>query len=329
MAFILALDLGGTHFRLGLATTEGTLVNRYTALTHPEEGGERIIQRIDEAIKTITSDFGFDKLLGMGIAAAGSVELESGVLLSSPNLPSLNNTPLKAIFEERLGIPVWVVNDASLAALGEYRFGAGRGFSHLIYITVSTGIGGGIIADNRLFLGATGLAAEIGHMVIDPHGPRCGCGNWGCLEALASGSAIARIAKESLEQGRESLIPSLVEGDLNRVTAQVVEKAARSDDPLAKEVMEKAGESLGIGVVNLLHLFDPQLIIIGGGVSKSGELIFQPVRRVIASRAMPAFKHRAQVVPSALGDDSGLLGAVAWVMEKCQTDIEFESRGQT
>jgi glucokinase len=199
--------------------------------------------------------------------------------------------------------------------LGEHRFGAGRGYTHIIYITVSTGIGGGIIIDGKPFLGATGLAAEIGHMTIDPDGPRCGCSNFGCLEAMASGSAIARMAIEELSGGKPSAIPSLVGDDLNKVTAQIVEKAAQGGDPLAKEIMERAGASLGIGVVNLLHLFDPQLVIIGGGVSKAGELLLEPVRRVIAERAIPDFKHRARIVPSALGDDSVLYGAVAWVLD--------------
>jgi glucokinase len=231
----------------------------------------------------------------------------------------LSNVPLKALLEQEFRIPVWVANDASLAALGEHRFGAGRGFSHLIYITLSTGIGGGFIIDGKLFLGAHGFAAEIGHMVIDPDGPRCVCGNFGCLEALASGSAIARMAQEGISSGKPSAILNLVDGDLSKVTAQTVEKAARSEDSLAKEIMERAGTSLGIGIVNLLHLFDPELLIIGGGVSKAGDLLFEPVRRVIAERAMHGFK-QAKIVPSALGDDSGLYGAVAWVLDKCQVD---------
>jgi glucokinase len=316
--FILVLDLGGTHFRLGLADREGKLLTRYTALTHAEQGREEVIQRITEAIKRMVSGVGLDAMLGMGIAAAGPLEPETGTLLTPPNLSCLSHTPLKAIFEQELGIPVWLANDASLAALGEHRFGAGRGFSHLLYLTVSTGIGGGAIIDNKLFMGATGLATEFGHMVIDPDGPKCACGNYGCLEALASGSAISRMAREGISSGRLSAILSLADNDLNKITAELVTKAAQSGDPLAKEIMERAGTSLGIGIVNLLHLFEPELVIIGGGVANAGELLFAPMRKVIAERAMPDFRNRVKLVLSALGDASGLYGAVAWVLDKCR-----------
>ncbi len=311
---ILVLDLGGTQLRLALANRDGKLLSRYAAPTQAAQSQRRLIGRINRAIREITSDIDLKQVLGMGVAVAGLVNPETGVLLSSPNLPRLRNVPLKALLEREIKAPVWLANDASLAALGEHRFGAGRGFSHLVYITVSTGIGGGVIIDNGLFLGGQGYAAEIGHMVIDPDGPRCACGNMGCLEAFASGSAIARMALEELARGGVSIITSLAEDDLSRVTAEMVARAAQSGDPLAEEIMDRAGTSLGIGVVNLLHLFDPELVIIGGGVSRAGELILRPVRRVIAERAMSGFKG-AKVVTSALGDDSGLLGAVAWVLD--------------
>ena len=311
---ILVLDLGGTQLRLALANRDGKLLSRYAAPTQAAQSQRRLIGRINRAIREITSDIDLKQVLGMGVAVAGLVNPETGVLLSSPNLPRLRNVRLKALLEREIKAPVWLANDASLAALGEHRFGAGRGFSHLVYITVSTGIGGGVIIDNGLFLGGQGYAAEIGHMVIDPDGPRCACGNMGCLEAFASGSAIARMALEELSRGKVSIITSLAEDDLSRVTAEMVARAAQSGDPLAEEIMDRAGTSLGIGVVNLLHLFDPELVIIGGGVSRAGELILRPVRRVIAERAMSGFKG-AKVVTSALGDDSGLLGAVAWVLD--------------
>jgi glucokinase len=311
---ILVLDLGGTQLRLALANRDGKLLRRYADSTHAAESQQRLIRRINKTIRELTSGIDLKQVLGMGVAAAGLVNPETGVLLCSPNLPTLRNVPLKSLLEQEIEAPVWLANDASLAALGEHRFGAGRGFSHLVYITVSTGIGGGVIIDNSLFLGSQGYAAEIGHMVIDPDGPRCACGNTGCLEALASGSAIARMASEEISKGKGSIITSLAEDDLSKVTAEMVAKAAQSGDPLAEEIMDRAGTSLGIGVVNLLHLFDTELVIIGGGVSRAGEMILAPVRRVIAERAMPGFKG-AKVVTSALGDDSGLLGAVAWVLD--------------
>jgi len=208
-------------------------------------------------------------------------------------------------------MPVWMENDADMAALGEHRFGIGRGYDRLIYITVSTGIGGGIIINGQLLSGSSVSIAEIGHMVVEPDGPVCNCGGKGHLEAVASGTAIARMALERISQGDLSSISHLVRGDLSRVTAETVEKAAEQGDPVAQEVMQKAGTSLGIAIVSLIHIFDPEIVIIGGGVSNSGDLILTPIREVITQRTMPDFRNRTRVVRSSLGDDSVILGAVA------------------
>jgi glucokinase len=250
---------------------------------------------------------------GMGAAIAGLVTQDTGVLLTSPNLLAWYHTPVKEIFERELKLPVWVGNDATLAALGEYKFGAGKGCHDLIYITVSTGIGGGIITGGKLLLGTSGFAAEVGHMTIDVNGPRCNCGNIGCLEMLASGTAIARMAGERLSKGEKSTITDLIAGDLSKINAEMVEKAARAGDVVAKAVMNTAGTNLGVGVVNLVHIFNPELIIIGGGVSKAGDLIFEPVRQVISKRVMRDISVR--ITTPVLGDNPGLLGAVALVLE--------------
>lgn len=309
---ILALDLGGTNFRLALANDKGELLKRYSAPVKPDNP-EQTIDEIKQAISDMLSGINRATLRGMGAAIAGLVTQDTGVLLTSPNLLAWYNTPIKAILEKELRLPVFVSNDATLAALGEYKFGAGVGCHDLIYITVSTGIGGGVIVGGKLLLGTRGFAAEVGHMTIDINGPRCNCGNVGCLEMLASGTAIARMAVERLSRGEKSTIAELVAGDLSKVTAEVVEKAARNGDSVAKDVMNTAGTNLGVGVVNLIHIFNPELIIIGGGVSKAGDLIFEPVRRVIAQRVMRDISVR--ITTPALGDNPGLLGAVALVLE--------------
>jgi len=314
--FVLALDIGGTRLRTALADSTGKIVNQTVEATHPEQGLESGLERIKEAIRKAASKINFDKIRGIAIGAAGPVDPQAGVILTPPNLPTWENLPLRERLEEEFGLPVWVENDADLAALGERRFGAGKGFNHLIYITVSTGIGGGIITNGQLLHGSKGSAAEIGHMVIDPQGPVCGCGGRGHLEALASGTAIARMAVERISHGQTSDISNLVGDNLSQVTAVTVAQAAQDGDPLAKQVMREAGTSLGLAVVSLVHLFDPEVIIIGGGVSNAGELILEPVREVIAERAMPDFKKRAKIVRSALGDDSGILGAAALALDK-------------
>ena len=313
---IMALDIGGTWLRVALSDAEANFLNRTTVFTSAEEGAQKGIKRIKETIRKTASVVDFAEIKGIAVAAAGPVDPQSGVILTPPNLPTWRNVPLKEILEQEFQIPVWVENDADMAALGEHRFGAGRGFDHLIYITVSTGIGGGIITGGRLLRGAKISAAEIGHIVLDPQGPRCNCGGRGCLEALASGTAIARKALERISRGETSLINDLIHGDLSKVTAEIVAQAAFKGDLVANQVIKEAATSLGLGVVNLIHLFDPEVVIIGGGVSKAGDLILEPVRQVIAERAMPDFKHRVKVVPSALGDNSGLFGAVAFAFEE-------------
>lgn len=309
---ILALDLGGTNYRLALANDKGELLKRYSAAVKPDDP-EQTIEWIKQAISEMLSGIDRATVRGMGIAIAGLVTQDTGVLLMSPNLLRWYNTPIRAIFEKELKLPVCVGNDATLAALGEYKFGAGKGCHDLIYITVSTGIGGGVIVGGKLLLGTRGFAAEVGHMTIDLNGPRCNCGNIGCLETLASGTAIARMAVERLSKGENSAIAELVAGDLSKVNAEVVEKAAKNGDALAKDIMDTAGTNLGVGVVNLIHIFNPELIIIGGGVSKSGDLIFEPVRRMVAKRVMRDISVR--ITAPVLGENPGLLGAVALVLE--------------
>jgi len=207
-----------------------------------------------------------------------------------------------------------VGNDAKLAALGEYRFGAGKGVTTLVYLTISTGIGGGVVERGRLYLGAHGWATELGHTIVEPHGPPCACGGRGCLEALAAGPAIALQAQERIRAGEASALSGMVEGRPDRISALEVVAAARSGDSLAQQVMGRAGFYLGIGMVNFIHAFDPEKIIVGGGVSKAGDLLFSPARAVIAERAMTQEWRQVPIVPAKLGDDVGLVGAVALVL---------------
>lgn len=309
--FVIAVDIGGTSFRVALADREGRLLARSAELTLSQEGPGSAIQRLKDAIRKTASSVSFKEVMGIAVGSAGPIDPLRGVILTPPSLPTWRDVPLKEQLEEEFQTPIWMENDADLAALGEHRFGAGRGFDRLIYITVSTGIGGGIIINGQLLSGSSVSVAEIGHMVVDPDGPVCNCGGKGHLEAVASGTAIARMAVERISQDESSSIARLVRGDLSRVTAETVEEAAGQGDAVAQAVMQKAGTSLGIAIVSLIHIFDPEIVIIGGGVSNSGDLILNPIREVITQRAMPDFRNRARVVRSSLGDDSVILGAVA------------------
>ena len=312
--FVVGVDLGGTQVRAVLTDEEGTPLKRVSTLTLAHEGPHKVMARVQDCIRQVLEGIQPSTVLGIGIGAPGTVNPWTGVLTNTTNIPGLDNWPLRDHLTQQFHAPVFVGNDAKLAALGEHRFGAGKEASSLIYLTISTGIGGGVIDGGRLLLGAHGWATELGHTIVEPHGPRCACGNIGCLEALAAGPAIARHALELLQSGRASLLTSMVEGKLDRITAKEVADAARAGDRLAVQVMERAAFYLGIGMVTFIHAFDPQLIIVGGGVSKAGDLLFAPVRRIIAERAMTEEWRHTPLVPAVLGDDVGLLGAVALVL---------------
>lgn len=297
---VLAIDLGGTRLRLALFRERGAPPVRVARLaTRPEEGFERVLDRIATAAREL---LGGEPMTRAALAAPGPLDPRSGVLLRPPNLRGWPaEAPIGAALSERLGAPVVVDNDANVAALGEWRAGAGRGVDDLVYFTVSTGIGGGIIVGGRLLHGVHGYAGELGHLMIEADGPPCLCGGRGCLETLASGTAIARLARERLAAGEPSRLTP-------EATAADVFAAAAAGDRLAAAVVERAMWRLGIGVVNALHLFDPAVVILGGGVTNAGRLVFDPVERAVARLAMPAFR-QTPVVRAALGDDAGLYGA--------------------
>lgn len=307
--YLVVMDLGGSRLRVALADPAGQLSRKQNLPTRGGEGRDAVISRMAQAAREAMASLAQEQVLGIGIGVPGPLDPRTGVIFTPPNLPGWRDVPLKTLLEEELRLPVYLGNDANLAALGEHRFGAGQGLDHLVYLTVSTGIGAGVIVEGKLLLGHEGLAGEAGHMTI-AEGPPCKCGNVGCLEALASGLAIARAAQERIAAGEESSIPRFSQGE---ITAGTVGAAARAGDPLAREVLEKAATYLGIGVLNLVHIFNPQAVIIGGGVSQAGDLLFEPVRRLVAQRAMPNFR-KVQILPAALGDDTVLYGAVALVL---------------
>ncbi|MDO8674073.1 MAG: ROK family protein [Dehalococcoidia bacterium] len=308
---VVAIDLGGTRIRAALVNSAGKVLDRRSLPTLAGEGRDSVIERILMAANQIIQTVGSERLSAIGIGAPGPLDFRTGVVMSAPNLPGWHDVPLRSIMEASLGLPVVLGNDANLAAFGEATNGAGKGTDNLIYITVSTGIGGGVVVDGKLLLGERGLAAEVGHMAIEAFGPTCSCGNVGCLEALASGTAIARKARERIAAGCQTIISTLLAEQGGEITARMVVEAAKQDDRLAKEIMEAAATYLGVGVVNLLHLFNPKMVILGGGVSHAGNLLFDPVKRVVAARAMPAYTEGLTITPAALGDDAGLLGAAA------------------
>jgi glucokinase len=310
---VIGIDLGGTKISTALVDSTGEVVASDYRETLATQGQDAVIERMLAAARQAMAkaDATQQQAAAVGIGAPGPLDVRTGVVVAPPNLPGWDHVPLKQRIEERLGIATYLDNDANAAALGEHRFGAGQGTTHMIYVTVGTGIGGGLILDGRLYHGDSGIAGEIGHTTILPDGPRCGCGNRGCLEALASGTAIAREARERVARGVPTLICDLAQGDSERITARLVAEAARQGDRVAGEILSEAMEYLGIGMANLVNLFNPQVIVIGGGLANVGELLFAAARRVIDQRAFDAAAQAVRLVPAELGDNAGVLGAAA------------------
>jgi len=311
---LLAIDLGGTKIATALVSWEGHILCQENIPTLAEEGVQAVVGRLLAALDRVMgkASVPLSSLTSVAIAAAGAIDIEKGIVTSSPNLPGWQDVPLKDMIQTAVGLETFLINDASAAALGEHRFGAGRGVNNLIYVTVSTGIGGGIILDGKLYNGVSGSAGEVGHMTIDAHGPRCNCGNIGCLELLASGKAVAREAQRLIAQGSRTRIMELAEGELENITAITVATAARQGDALASAIISRAATYLGIGIVNLVNIFNPEMIIIGGGLARMGDLLLIPVRKAVAERAFQLPAQRVSIVPSQLGENAGLLGAVAF-----------------
>lgn len=315
--YVLGVDLGGTNIVVGAMPVNGSrMIGVRSELTHAEEGADAVVARIvrmaHTVIDTTTAETGAsrDAFIGVGIGSPGPLDRDTGVVLITPNL-GWTNFPLRDRVAAGIGLPAALDNDANCATLGEWWSGAAQGAQHVIGLTIGTGIGGGIIVNGALYHGATGIAGELGHITIDAHGRRCGCGNDGCLEAYASGPAIAQRAREALDGERDSIMPSLVHGDLAKLTAQTVFAAAEQQDALARDVVRDTARFLGIGIANLLNIFNPEVVVIAGGVTQAGDALFVPLRAEVRRRAFKPAVSACRIVPGTLPGTAGVAGAVA------------------
>ncbi len=302
-AFV-AVDIGGTHIRAAAYETDNI-----TPLTHKRTRSyAKQPGTFDRLVEAIEAAWPADRTVkAIGMASPGPLDPSTGIVLATPNIPEWQDFPLTEKLSQHFGVPAYLDNDANLAALGEWKFGAGRGHHNLLYLTISTGIGGGVIINDRLLHGHHGLAAELGHVTVLAGGPVCPCGQKGHLEALAAGPAIVRYVREQMEAGTKSELRS--DENLN---AYEVAEAARNGDALAKSAYARAGEYLGIGVASFLHAFDPSIVIFGGGVSQSGPLLFDPFEISLQKHVFnPRYLENLVITTAALGDDAGLLGALA------------------
>ncbi len=305
----LAVDLGGTRLRVAVTEEGFRLSGRQEEATALGDGPEGVVRQIGRMVDRALRDSGIAKGRIRGVAAGspGPLDAKLGVIHGAPNLTGWTDVPLKLMLEERLDLPVAVVNDANAAALAEHRLGAGRGTRDFVYLTISTGIGGGVIVNGQLLEGVSGTAGELGHTTIDRHGPICKCGNIGCLEALASGTAIGERFEQGLRAGRLSSASIWLGSEA--ASAADVTRAAREGDVYALEVLTDAAEALGFGVLNCIHTFNPEVIALGGGVTHAGPLLFDPMMRIVERYAFPIPRGDVRIVQAELGDDVGLAGA--------------------
>jgi glucokinase len=311
--FVLGIDIGGTNLVVGSVAEDGSaVVATASEPTHSEAGATDVVDRLvalaERAIATTRREAPGAEILGVGVGAPGPLDTKRGIVLLTPNLGWVN-MPLRQLIHDRLGLPAALDNDANCAVLGEWWVGAARGARHAIGITIGTGIGGGLIVDGRLYHGASDVAGEIGHTTIDTEGRRCKCGNYGCLEAYASGPNIALRAVEELEAGAESRLSALVGGDLAKITAQTVYQAAADGDELALEVVNDTAKVLGVGIGNLLNVFNPEVVVVCGGVTLAGDHLFEPLRREVARRAFKPAVSACRIVPGELAGTAGVYGA--------------------
>lgn len=303
--YVVGVDLGGTKIYTALVDLEGNIIKEKTVKTLAFEGENAVMGRIIDTINYVIDGTEKNLIKSIGIGSPGPLDVKNGVIIENSNLPFKSFEIVKTI-RETYDLPTYLDNDANVATLGEFMFGAGKGTENMVFITASTGIGGGAVINGKLFRGTTGNALEIGHTIVANEGPRCGCGNIGCAEALGSGTAIGKRAKEAVATNVETSLKNY-----ENVTSKEVFKEAANGDRVAKNILETSLNYLGIAVANTITNFDPEKVVIGGGVINGGSIVLDTIRRVVGERALKTFADSCTVEKAVLGGKAGVLGAAA------------------
>lgn len=317
----IGIDLGGTHIRAALVTSDGEILRGDLRPTPAADGVDAVIDAMADIASLVGRAGGgtWGDVTAIGIGAPGPLNWRTGVVFSPPNLAGWTNVPLAELMGERLGVPCFVDNDANCACLGERWVGAGKGAESMCLMTLGTGVGGGIIVHGKLVRGADGTAGEIGHIKVARDGRVCGCGSRGCLEAYGSAGGMVQTAVEDLESHRNS---ALSKEDVSAITAEMISEHAEEGDAYCREVVQETGRWLGLGIASLVNLLNPEKVILSGGLTQAGELLFGPIRETVNTSAFEVPARRVEIIPAGLGLDAGVIGAAAAAMERLESEVE-------
>lgn len=309
----LGVDIGGTNIRAAVVDSGGRILGEARRPALAESGLRAAVGRAIQAIEEALENAGFTtrEVLAIGAGVPGAHRSREGITIFSPNFADSRNVQILQPIKEAFGLPAFMLNDVAVQTLGEHRFGAGQGYSQVVMITLGTGIGGGAVIDGELRIGHTEGFAEVGHMTIEPDGPPCTCGNRGCWEALAARDAIVRRAVDKIQKGRQTAIADMVDFRLGSITPALIVRCADQGDAVAVEVLAETGYYLGIGIANLIQLYNPEVLVIGGGIAQAGRWLFETMTRTVRVRAHMVPASTCRIVPAHLGDDAGVIGAAA------------------
>ena len=306
----IGIDVGGTNIKIALISNKGEILYSNTFPTRAEMGYVYTVSNIKQAINDLMSETKSSKsnIESIGFGFPGQIDYKNGIVRNSTNVPGWNNVAIADIIKTEFGIPAFIDNDVRCATLGELKYGAGKGAENLVCITVGTGIGSGLVINGKLVRGASNAAGEIGHIKLSMNdGPLCGCGDFGCFEAYASGPSIVAMAEEYIKGGKSTMYREIANG--SEITPYIVSKAAEEGDAVAKQIFKQIGHYIGIGLSSVINLLNPEKVIIGGGVSAAGALLFDPIKETINERAMKIAREAVEIVPAELGNTAGVIGA--------------------
>lgn len=313
--FVIGVDLGGTFIKAGIVDETGNIIIEDSIPTEAEKGPSHVIGQISKIVNKLNENFENGEIIGVGIGAPGQVDPQGGVKYP-PNFPGWTVVYLAKEVEKITGLKTTVDNDANVAAIGEAKFGAGQKHPNFIMVTLGTGIGGGIIINRKIYRGPTGGAGEIGHVSINFDGPKCNCGNYGCVEAYVGQRYLSSWVAEELKINPNSKIVEIVNGDLSKIEPYIISLAAEQGDEFAINVWKKVGFYVGVMLASVMNLFDINVAIVGGGVAKAGKILFDSMNETVKSRALKPIAEKAIVIPAQLGNKAGILGAGALVFEE-------------